>query len=113
MGDECVAQVLQLFDKLYPQNNGESALQQLQVQLAAECPAEISTGNGWQAVYAFTVAAMFAEYLADHRCWVHSRQQAGTQEIAVRVPASNTALVRAMTRSSSRMTMDPVWHKNV
>jgi hypothetical protein len=34
MGDERVALALQTFDRLYRQSNGESPLQQLQVQLA-------------------------------------------------------------------------------
>jgi hypothetical protein len=38
MGHRLVAQALQKFDRLYPQPNSESPLQQLQVQLANACP---------------------------------------------------------------------------
>ena len=41
MGDERVAQALQPFDKLYQQDNGESPLQQLQVQLANAVPYDL------------------------------------------------------------------------
>ena len=41
MGDEGVAHALQAFDRLYPQSNGESALQQLQVQLANALPYDL------------------------------------------------------------------------
>lgn len=41
MGDESVAQALQSLDKLYPEENGESALQQLQVQLANAMPHDL------------------------------------------------------------------------
>lgn len=41
MGDEHVAQALQSFDKLYQQENGESPLQQLQVQLANAVPYDL------------------------------------------------------------------------
>lgn len=41
MGDESVAQALQSFDKLYRQDNGESPLQQLQVQLANAVPYDL------------------------------------------------------------------------
>jgi len=41
MGDEGVAHALQSFDRLYPQDNGESALQQLQVQLANALPYDL------------------------------------------------------------------------
>lgn len=41
MGDERVAQALQSFDPLYPQDNGESPLQQLQVQLANAVPYDL------------------------------------------------------------------------
>lgn len=41
LGDERVAQALQSFDKLYHQENGESALQQLQVQLANAVPYDL------------------------------------------------------------------------
>ena len=38
LGDERAAGALQSFDRLYPQANGESALQQLQAQLASALP---------------------------------------------------------------------------
>lgn len=41
MGDQQVAQALQSFDKLYHQGNGESPLQQLQVQLANALPYDL------------------------------------------------------------------------
>lgn len=41
MGDEPIAQALRSFDKLYQQDNGESPLQQLQVQLANAMPYDL------------------------------------------------------------------------
>lgn len=41
MGDESVAHALQSFDRLYQQDNGESPLQQLQVQLANAVPYDL------------------------------------------------------------------------
>lgn len=41
IGDDGVAQALQSFDALYPQASGESALQQLQVQLASALPYDL------------------------------------------------------------------------
>lgn len=41
MGDEGVARALQSFDRLYQQDNGESPLQQLQVQLANALPYDL------------------------------------------------------------------------
>ena len=41
MGDESVAHALQSFDRLYQQDNGESPLQQLQVQLANALPYDL------------------------------------------------------------------------
>jgi hypothetical protein len=41
MGSEKVAQALQSFDHLYPQPNGQSPLQQLQVQLAHAMPYDL------------------------------------------------------------------------
>ena len=41
MGDESVANALQSFDRLYQQDNGESPLQQLQVQLANALPYDL------------------------------------------------------------------------
>ena len=42
-GDETVAKALHAFDQLYPQSNGESALQQLQAQLAHAIPYDIKS----------------------------------------------------------------------
>jgi len=41
MGEEKVTQALQPLDRLYPQANGESPLQQLQVQLASALPYDL------------------------------------------------------------------------
>jgi len=41
MGDVCIAEALKPFDQLYPQTNGESALQQLQIQLANPMPFDL------------------------------------------------------------------------
>ena len=41
MGDDHVVAALQSFDRLYPQENGESPLQQLQVQLASPVPHDL------------------------------------------------------------------------
>lgn len=45
MGNENVASALQHFDRLYPQPNGESALQQLQIQLANPLPFDLEEVN--------------------------------------------------------------------
>ena len=41
MGDEKVVEALRSFDRLYPQPNEESALQQLQIQLANPLPYDL------------------------------------------------------------------------
>jgi len=41
MGDDVVVVALSTFDRLYPQPNGQSALQQLQVQLAKPLPYDL------------------------------------------------------------------------
>ena len=41
MGDDGVARALTLFDRIYQQDNGESPLQQLQVQLASAMPYDL------------------------------------------------------------------------
>lgn len=41
LGDDGTAGALQSFDKLYPQSNGESPLQQLQAQLASPMPYDL------------------------------------------------------------------------
>ena len=45
MGDERAAQALRALDRLYPQDNGESPLQQLQVQLAHAVPYDLEDTN--------------------------------------------------------------------
>lgn len=45
MGKDRVVKALQNFDKLYPQPSGESALQQLQVQLANPLPYDLEDTN--------------------------------------------------------------------
>jgi hypothetical protein len=74
LGDEKIAIALQFFDALYPQNNGESALQQLQVQLANALPFDLdetelsqykrlkSRWYDWN-----VVKAMFQSYQRDFR----------------------------------------------
>ncbi|MGB8262015.1 MAG: nucleotidyl transferase AbiEii/AbiGii toxin family protein [Terracidiphilus sp.] len=44
-GDDAAIAALRSFDRLYPQPNGESALQQLQVQLAAPLPYDLDEVN--------------------------------------------------------------------
>jgi len=67
MGDEKVIEALRSFDRLYPQPSGESALQQLQIQLANPLPYDLEELNlaeyknlaprwhDWQAVRAACV----------------------------------------------------------
>jgi hypothetical protein len=45
LGDEDTAAALSSFDSIYPQPNGESALQQLQIQLAAPMPFDLDAVN--------------------------------------------------------------------
>ena len=45
MGDDQVVAALREFDQLYPQSNGESALQQLQIQLAQPLPYDLDEVN--------------------------------------------------------------------
>lgn len=45
LGEEQVVSALRKFDRLYPQPNGESAMQQLQVQLAAPRPYDLEEVN--------------------------------------------------------------------
>lgn len=78
MGDERVARALQSFDRLYPQDTGESPLQQLQVQLAQALPFDLEdTALGeyknlaprwhdWQAVQ--SVGARLATTIFDRVC---------------------------------------------
>lgn len=69
MGDEKMVEALRPFDRLYPQPNEESALQQLQIQLAQPLPYDLKESNlaeyknldprwhNWQ-----TVRAVCADY---------------------------------------------------
>jgi hypothetical protein len=43
LGDERIVEALRRFDRLYPQSNDESALQQLQIQLADPLPYDLET----------------------------------------------------------------------
>ena len=45
IGEEATADALRSFDALYPQANGESALQQLQIQLANPLPYDLDATN--------------------------------------------------------------------
>jgi hypothetical protein len=45
LGDEDATSALRSFDSLYPQPNGESALQQLQIQLASPLPYDLDEVN--------------------------------------------------------------------
>jgi hypothetical protein len=45
MGDEEAISALRSFDNIYPQPNGESALQQLQIQLATPLPYDLDEVN--------------------------------------------------------------------
>jgi hypothetical protein len=45
MGADAVGNALKSFDQLYPQPNGESALQQLQIQLARPLPYDLEATN--------------------------------------------------------------------
>lgn len=78
MGDENVAQALQSFDRLYQQDNGESPLLQLQVQLANALPYDLEEAelseyknlnprwHNWQAVKA--TCAHLATVIFDRVC---------------------------------------------
>jgi len=78
MGEEGVAHALQSFDRLYPQDSGESALQQLQVQLANAQPYDLEETelgeyknlaprwHDWQVVKA--ACARFATVIFDRIC---------------------------------------------
>ena len=82
MGDEGVVHALQTFDRLYPQNNGESALQQLQVQLANALPYDLKEAEldeyrnlqprwqDWQTVKA--TCAQLAIRIFDRVCAMNS-----------------------------------------
>lgn len=78
MGDQAAAEALQPFDRLYHQANGESALQQLQVQLASPLPYDLedtelseyknlaAQWHDWNAVTA--VCAHVAVVVFDYVC---------------------------------------------
>jgi hypothetical protein len=85
MGDERVAQALRSFDKLYQQDNGESPLQQLQVQLANAMPYDLEDTelseyknlapqwHDWNTVK--TVCAHIATVIFDRVCDLNTEQQ--------------------------------------
>jgi hypothetical protein len=76
MGTEAVVEALRDFDELYPQPNGQSALQQLQIQLAKPLPYDleglkldeykdlIPRWREWSAVEA--ASAQVADLILDH-----------------------------------------------
>ncbi len=78
MGDDRVVRALREFDRLYPQDNGQSALQQLQVQLASALPYDLEETelpeyknlaprwHDWQAVQA--TCAHMAVVIFDRVC---------------------------------------------
>ncbi len=75
LGDPSVVTALQSFDELYPQQNNESALQQLQIQLAYPLPYDLDTvalaeyknlDQRWQNwSYVSTVAMHYATLIFD------------------------------------------------
>lgn len=83
MGDERVALALQSFDRLYQQPNGESSLQQLQIQLANALPYDLEETelheykslnprwHDWQAVKA--VCSQVATAIFDRVCDLNSK----------------------------------------
>jgi hypothetical protein len=78
MGEAKMVFALSTFDKLYPQSNGESALQQLQIQLASPVPYDLEATNlveyknlaarwhDWHVVTA--TAADYARVIFDRVC---------------------------------------------
>ena len=78
MGDESTARALRPFDRLYPQDNGESPLQQLQAQLASARPYDLEgtdlseyrnlapRWHDWNTVKAACARVSFAVF--DHVC---------------------------------------------
>jgi len=85
MGDEAVALALEPFDRLYPQPNGQSALQQLQVQLASALPFDLEETelseyknlnprwHDWQAVKA--TCARLSSLVFDRVCDAHAKNE--------------------------------------
>ncbi len=83
MGDESVANALQSFDRLYQQDNEESPLQQLQVQLANAQPYDLEETelseyknldprwHDWQTVKA--VCSHLSTVIFDRVCEAHAR----------------------------------------
>jgi len=83
MGPRHVALALQSFDRLYRQDNGESALQQLQVQLASAMPYDLEATelaeyknldarwHDWHAVQA--ACAHLATVIFDQVCDLRKR----------------------------------------
>jgi hypothetical protein len=90
MGDERLAQALRSFDELYPQESGESALQQLQVQLANPLPYDLEEvklseyknldprWHDWKTVKA--VCAHTATVIFDRVCDLDEGDQRGSYE---------------------------------
>ena len=84
LGDAGVVSALQSFDRLYPQKNGESPLQQLQVQLANALPHDLeetelpeyknldAQWHDWNTVKA--VCAHLSTIIFDHVCDLDSGQ---------------------------------------
>ena len=82
MGDESTARALHSFDRIYPQDNGESPLQQLQVQLANALPYDLEETelseykkldprwHDWQAVK--TACAHLSTVIFDRVCTMGS-----------------------------------------
>ena len=90
MGDEQIALALQSFDRLYQQSNGESPLQQLQVQLANPVPYDLeetelseyknlaSRWHDWGAVKA--AFAHVASVIFYRVCDLKAEQELGSEE---------------------------------
>ncbi|WHZ09581.1 MAG: hypothetical protein OJF60_000020 [Burkholderiaceae bacterium] len=91
MGEERAANSLQSFDRLYPQDNGESPLQQLQVQLANALPYDLEDVGAelreyknldprwhqWEAVKA--ACSHLATVIFDRTCDTDTTRQSGNR----------------------------------
>jgi len=90
LGDDAVVHALRLFDLFYKQNNGESPLQQLQVQLANPLPFDLAGTNlseyknlvprwhDWNAVKA--ACARLATMIFDRVCELQTGEPGGHDE---------------------------------
>lgn len=90
MGDASIALALQSFDRLYSQPNGQSPLQQLQVQLAHAMPYDLEDTelseyknlhprwHDWSAVQA--TCAHVATVIFDRICEIHTQPPQGSPE---------------------------------